>query len=96
MEKEELLESFFSLEGAIQIALDTYYQFLSNIKGKKLPPNKNIEYSSEHSEMNFDAFAKNENVAFTMRNIEHRRCIEGVVCPQAPLRVFSKRERFRM
>lgn len=76
MEKEELLESFFSLEGAIQLALNTYYQFLSNRKGKKLPPNKNIEYSSEHSEMNFDAFAKNENVAVFFHTNHTKYAIE--------------------
>ena len=31
-----------------------------------------------------------------MRDLEHRRYIEGVVCPHVPLRVFSKRERSRM
>ena len=28
-----------------------------------------------------------------MRDFEHRRCIEDVFCPHAPLRVFTKRKR---
>ena len=31
-----------------------------------------------------------------MRDLEHRRYIEGVVCPHVPLRGFSKRKRSRM
>ena len=31
-----------------------------------------------------------------MRDLEHRRYVEGVVCPHVPLRVFSKRKRSRM
>ena len=30
-----------------------------------------------------------------MRDFEHRRCIEDVFCPHAPLRVFIKRKRSR-
>ena len=36
---------------------------------------------------------KNESPDFTMRNLEHRWCTEGVLCPHAPLRVFSKRKK---
>lgn len=32
---------------------------------------------------------------FPMRDLRHRRCIEGVFCPHAPLRVSSKCERSR-
>ena len=30
-----------------------------------------------------------------MRDFEHRRCVEDVVCPHAPLRVFTKCKRSR-
>lgn len=33
---------------------------------------------------------------FPMRDLELRRCIEGVICPHAPLREFFKRKRSRM
>ena len=35
------------------------------------------------------------NPGFPMRDLELRRCIEGVLCPHAPLRGFSKRKRSR-
>ena len=41
-------------------------------------------------------FCGNCGCNFSMRDLRHRRCIEGVFCPHAPLRVSSKCERSRM
>ncbi len=40
-------------------------------------------------------FCGNSGCDFPMRDLRHRRCIEGVFCPHAPLRVSSKCERSR-
>ena len=41
-------------------------------------------------------FCGNCGCNFSMRDLRHRRCVEGVFCPHAPLRVSSKCERSRM
>lgn len=40
-------------------------------------------------------FCGNSGCDFPMRDLRYRRCIEGVFCPHAPLRVSSKCERSR-
>ena len=55
----------------------------NNIQRLHQPPHFSIRFKlfSQHLQIG--------NCSFTMRDFEHRRCVEGVVCPHAPLRVFT-------
>ena len=55
----------------------------NNIQRLHQPPHFSIRFKlfSQHLQIG--------NCSFIMRDFEHRRCVEGVVCPHAPLRVFT-------
>ena len=55
----------------------------NNIQSLHQPPHFSIRFKlfSQHLQIG--------NCSFIMRDFEHRRCVEGVVCPHAPLRVFT-------
>ncbi len=55
----------------------------NNIQRLHQPPHFSIRFKlfSQHLQIG--------NCSFTMRDFEHRRRVEGVVCPHAPLRVFT-------